>query len=82
MQRPRALICLGRGCAEHFRKAGRGWGSLLRSLWCRRAGWGAGAPHTPASWAGKDAHLFSMACKNSSKVRKGVPSPQMPRRLM
>lgn len=28
------------------------------------------------------AHLFSMACKNSSKVRKGVPSPQMPRRLM
>lgn len=28
------------------------------------------------------AHLFSMACRNSSKVRKGVPSPQMPRRLM
>lgn len=36
----------------------------------------------PLSQAGRGTHLFSMACRKSSKVRKGVPSPQMPRRLM
>lgn len=40
------------------------------------------APHPPLSWTGRGIHLFSMACRNSSKVRKGVPSPQMPKRLM
>lgn len=60
-------------------------------MWGRRAGRQAlvcaeqcplRVPRQPPSWAGKGTHLFSMACRNSSKVRKGVPSPQMPRRLM